>query len=296
VRPLLRVGRLLGRRGNRRRAGRRSTSRPGLRECSSGRASTTSPLRRVPTRAHMPPRRRRRFELLPRQLDQPRPPTERCSSRRGNTWAVYELDARTGENRLATRRQAQQLRDGPGDGHGMAARPRAVLPSGAIQHLSTTGASPSVHSAVACDRGRASTPSNRRRDASSRRSFHPEPLRSEKPGQTRAGRLEKTATGSSAGGQDPHLSEFRRVGRRLLFDAHFPRAHAVLPARFAFRWSGTPAETAGVHVSARAPGGAGNRVRELERRDAAGVPWRVLSGPRRGAALAPVAQAPAQRL
>jgi Arylsulfotransferase (ASST) len=197
-----------------------------------------------------------------------------------NTWAVYELDSRTGEIvwRLGGKRSSFAM--GPGTGTAWQHDPR-LLPGGAIS-IFDNGASPSIHRqsraiVVALD-------AEHRRATLVSQIVHPSPLLSESQGNAQ---MLENGDWLVGWGQDPHLSEFSASGA-LLFDARFP-AHTQSYRSFRFRWSGAPAEPP---AFAFEPGA-----------DSAGTvyaswngatllaSWRVLSGPSRGA-LTPVAQAP----
>jgi hypothetical protein len=197
-----------------------------------------------------------------------------------NTWAVYELDARTGEIvwRLGGKRSNFAM--GPGTGTAWQHDPR-VLPGGAIS-IFDNGAAPGVHRqsraivvALDAQHGRATLVSQ---------IVHPSPLLSESQGNAQA--LEN-GDWLIGWGQDPHLSEFSASGA-LLFDARFP-AHTQSYRSFRFRWNGTPAEPPAFAFQPGA-GGAGTVYASWNGATLL-ASWRVLSGPSADA-LAPIAQAP----
>ncbi|HEY2180117.1 MAG TPA: arylsulfotransferase family protein [Solirubrobacteraceae bacterium] len=197
-----------------------------------------------------------------------------------NTWAVYELDPRTGKIvwRLGGKRSSFAM--GPGTGTAWQHDPR-VLPGGAIS-IFDNGASPGIHRqsraiVVALD-------AQHRRATLLSQIVHPPPLLSESQGNAQA--LEN-GDWLIGWGQDPHLSEFSASGA-LLFDARFP-AHTQSYRSFRFRWSGDPAEPP---AFAFEPGADGAGTVYASWNGATLVAsWRVLSGPSPGA-LTPVAQAP----
>jgi hypothetical protein len=197
-----------------------------------------------------------------------------------NTWAVYELDPRTGEIvwRLGGKRSSFAM--GPGTGTAWQHDPR-VLPGGAIS-IFDNGASPGIHRqsraiVVALD-------AQHRRATLVSQIVHPSPLLSESQGNAQA--LEN-GDWLIGWGQDPHLSEFSASGA-LLFDARFP-AHTQSYRSFRLPWSGTPAQAPAFSFQA-AGGDAGTAYASWNGATALAA-WRVLSGPS-PRALAPVAQAP----
>jgi hypothetical protein len=197
-----------------------------------------------------------------------------------NTWAVYELDARTGEIvwRLGGRRSSFAM--GPGTGTAWQHDPR-VLPGGAIS-IFDNGAAPGAHRQ---SRAIVLALDPRQRSATLvSQIVHPSPLLSDSQGNAQA--LEN-GDWFVGWGQDPHVSEFSAAGA-LLFDAHFP-PHTQSYRSFRFRWSGTPAEPPAFAFQPGA-GGAGTVYASWNGATLLAW-WRVVSGPS-ASALAPVAQAP----
>jgi hypothetical protein len=184
-----------------------------------------------------------------------------------NTWAAYDLDARTGQViwRLGGRRSTFAL------GHGTSTAwqhdPRE-LPDGAIS-IFDNGASPRVHSQ---SRGLVIGLDGRGRTATLLSQFtRPHPLVAESQGNMQA-----LANGDwfIGWGQVPDFSEFSATGA-LLFDAHLPAAEQSYRA-FRAPWSATPAHAPAFTV-AGAPGG--ERTLYASWNGATGVAaWRVLSG------------------
>ena len=94
-------------------------------------------------------------------------------------------------------------------------------------------------------------------------------------------------------GSAPYFSEFNAQGQ-LLFDAHMHGSYESYRA-YRFAWTGAPAGAPAVAAVAGERDGAGDGLRELERRH----PHRRLAACSRGpspAALAPGRERPAQRL
>jgi hypothetical protein len=197
-----------------------------------------------------------------------------------NTWAVYELDPRSGEIlwRLGGKRSSFAL--GPGVRTAWQHDPR-VLAGGALS-IFDNGSSPTVHRQ---SRGLVVTVDPRSKRATlDTQLVHPSPLVAESQGNLQA--LEN-GDWFIGWGQDPHLSELNASGT-LLFDARFP-PHTQSYRSFRFAWSGAPADRP-AFVFQAAGGGAGTAYASWN--GATGLAgWRVLSGPS-ARALAPIAQAP----
>ncbi|MEA2209693.1 MAG: hypothetical protein QOF54_2170 [Solirubrobacteraceae bacterium] len=197
-----------------------------------------------------------------------------------NTWAVYELDPRSGQIvwRLGGKRSSFAL--GPGTSTAWQHDPR-VLASGALS-IFDNGSSPTVHRQ---SRGIVVTidPGSKRATLDAQL-VHPSPLVAESQGNLQALQGGDWFIGW---GQDPHLSELDASGT-VLFDARFP-AHTQSYRSFRFAWSGTPGEPP---AFAFQPGGGGAGTAYASWNGATALAgWRVLSGAGEHA-LAPVAQAP----
>ncbi len=197
-----------------------------------------------------------------------------------NTWAVYEIDPRTGAIvwRLGGKRSSFAL--GPGVATAWQHDPR-LLPGGAIS-IFDNGASPRVHHQ---SRAIVVSLSSQSRSATLAAQFvHPSPLLAESQGNMQA-----LANGDwfVGWGQDPHFSEFSPSGA-LLFDAHFP-AHTQSYRAFRLPWSAAPAEAPA--FAFQASGGGAGTVYASWNGATSLAGWRVLSGAS-PSALAAVAQVP----
>jgi Arylsulfotransferase (ASST) len=196
-----------------------------------------------------------------------------------NTWAIYEIDSRSGQIlwRLGGRRSSFAL--GPGTGTAWQHDPRQ-LADGSIS-LFDNGASPTVHSQ---SRGIVLSLNTQHRTATLVRQFtHASPLLAESQGNMQA-----LANGDwfIGWGQVPDFSEFSAAGQ-LLFDAHFP-PHTQSYRGFRFAWVGTPAHPPAFAVQPAA--GGGGTVYASWNGATQVASWRVLTGPT-AASLQPVAQA-----
>jgi hypothetical protein len=197
-----------------------------------------------------------------------------------NTWAAYDLDARSGQViwRLGGRRSTFAL--GHGTGTAWQHDPREQ-PGGAIS-VFDNGAGPRVHSQ---SRGLVIALDGRRRTATLLGQFtRPHPLLAESQGNMQA-----LANGDwfIGWGQVPDFSEFSPTGA-LLFDAHLPAAEQSYRA-FRLPWSATPVHAPAFAVQA-APGA--GRTLYVSWNGATGVAaWRVLSGAGTDS-MRPLAQAP----
>jgi Arylsulfotransferase (ASST) len=195
-----------------------------------------------------------------------------------NTWAVYDLDARSGKIiwRLGGRRSTFAL--GPGARTAWQHDPRE-LADGSIS-IFDNGASPAVHHqsrGIVLD----IDPQHRRATLLSQLTS-PSPLLAESQGNMQA-----LANGDwfLGWGQVPDFSEFGASGQ-LLFDAHLP-AHDQSYRSFRFLWTGTPAHPP---LFAVAPDAHGLGTVYASWNGATLVAgWRVLAGPT-PASLTPVAQ------
>jgi hypothetical protein len=196
-----------------------------------------------------------------------------------NTWAVYDIDGRSGRIiwRLGGRRSSFAL--GPGTGTAWQHDPRQ-LADGSIS-IFDNGASPTVHSQ---SRGIVLSLNAQHKTATLVSQFtHTSPLIAESQGNMQA-----LANGDwfIDWGQVPDFSEFSPSGQ-LLFDAHFP-AHTQSYRGFRFAWEGTPAHSP---VFTFQPAAAGGGTVYASWNGATRVAsWRVLTGPT-AASLRPVAQA-----
>jgi hypothetical protein len=197
-----------------------------------------------------------------------------------NTWAVYDVDARSGQVawRLGGKRSSFAM--GPGTSTAWQHDPRQ-LAGGAIS-IFDNGASPRVHGqsrgiVVSLDpqRGAATLVSQLTR---------PAPLLAESQGNMQALPGGDWFVGW---GQVPDFSEFSASGQ-LLFDAHFPAGDQSYRA-FRFQWTGTPAHPPAL---ALAPGvGGAETVYASWNGATLLVAWRVFAGSA-PSSLQLVAQAP----
>jgi hypothetical protein len=196
-----------------------------------------------------------------------------------NTWAVYDLDARTGQViwRLGGKHSSFKL--GPGAATAFQHDPRE-LPGGGIS-IFDNGASPTVHGqsrgiVLALD-GPSATATLQTQI------LHPPPLLADSQGNFQA--LEN-GDWFVGWGQVPDFSEFSPAGA-LMFDAHFP-THTQSYRALRFAWTGTPAHAPAFALQRS---GIGPATVYASWNGATLVSaWRVLYGAS-AKALAPVAQA-----
>ncbi len=149
-----------------------------------------------------------------------------------NTWAVYKLNAQSGQIEWRLGGKHLSFKMGPATGTAWQHDPRE-LPNGSIS-IFDNGASPKVHDqsrAIVLGLGRPGGPVTLLT-----RLTHSPLLVAESQGSMQA-----LANGDwfVGWGQEPFLSEFGPEGQ-LLFDAHFP-LHDESYRAFRFAWSGTPA-------------------------------------------------------
>jgi hypothetical protein len=183
-----------------------------------------------------------------------------------NTWAVYDIDARSGKVLWRLGGRHSSFTQAPGTRTAFQHDPR-VLADGSIS-IFDNGASPTVRPQ---SRGIVLGIDPQARTATLLRQItHGPPLLAESQGNMQA--LEHGAW-FLGWGQLPNFSEYGPAGE-LLFDAHFPR-HTQSYRSFRFAWTGVPAEPPRFSL---APGAGGtvayaswNGATEL-------AAWRVLAG------------------
>jgi hypothetical protein len=196
-----------------------------------------------------------------------------------NTWAVYDVDPRSGQVRWRLGGRESSFALGPGVETAWQHDPR-VLADGSIS-IFDNGSSPTVHRQ---SRGIVLALDPQSRTATLRSQLvHGPPLIAESQGNMQA-----LANGDwfLGWGQSPWLSEYGPEGQ-LLFDAHLP-VHTQSYRSFRFPWSGRPAHPPTFALRA---GTAGASVYASWNGATDVASWRVLAGPSAGA-LSTVAQAP----
>jgi hypothetical protein len=189
-----------------------------------------------------------------------------------NTWAAYELDARSGEIvwRLGGKHSSFALPPGASPAWQHDAR---LLSPDTITFFDN-GAGPKVHPQ---SRGIVLALNTQSMSASLLASFvHPTPLVSESQGD-----FQSLADGDRliGWGQQPYLSEFA-PGGQLLFDAHLPAPYQSFSA-FKYPWSGSP--TSPPRIAVRSIGHRGVAVYASWNGATAVARWHLLAGasPRR---------------
>jgi arylsulfotransferase ASST len=197
-----------------------------------------------------------------------------------NTWAVYGVDAASGQIAWRLGGKRSSFAAGPGTRTAYQHDPR-VLPGGLIS-VFDNGAAPTVHS-----QSRGIVLSLDRQSATATlvsQIAHTPPLVVQSQGN-----LQALANGDwfVGWGQEPFFSEYS-AGGALLLDAHFP-VHEQSYRSFRFPWTGTPVHPpAFAFLAGAAHGGtvyaSWNGATEV-------ASWRVLAGPRT-TGLRAVAQAP----
>jgi hypothetical protein len=196
-----------------------------------------------------------------------------------NTWAVYDIDASSGQIAWRLGGKRSSFAAGPGTRTAWQHDPRQ-LPGGLIS-LFDNGASPRVHSQ---SRGLVLSLGEGTKETLVAQFAHTPPLVAESQGN-----LQALANGDwfVGWGQEPYFSEFSPSGAAI-FDAHFP-PHEQSYRSFRFPWSGTPAHRpVFAFAASRAHGG----TVYASWNGATGVAsWRVLAGARAGA-LHAIATAP----
>jgi hypothetical protein len=186
-----------------------------------------------------------------------------------NTWAIYDLDPRSGQIvwRLGGKRSSFHMGAGTSTAWQHDSR---ELPGGAFS-LFDNGASPGVHRQ---SRGIVVDLDEQHRTATlATQIVHPPPLLADSQGNFQT--LEN-GDWFVGWGQTPSFSEFNAAGA-LLFDAHFP-THTQSYRAFRLAWTGTPvhAPTFVLH-----PGAGGAATVYASWNGATLVTsWRVLAGPR----------------
>ncbi len=197
-----------------------------------------------------------------------------------NTWAVYDLDPRSGQIRWRLGGRRSSFHMGAGTSTAYQHDPRD-LGGGAIS-IFDNGASPAVHGqsrgiVVDLDAQHATA-------TLATQIVHTPPLLADSQGNFQALDNGDWFVGW---GQSPAFSEFNAAGA-LLFDAHFP-AHTQSYRDLRFAWSAAPAH-APAFVVTPSPGGA-QTVYASWNGATQVASWRVLVGARAGS-LQAVAQAP----
>jgi hypothetical protein len=197
-----------------------------------------------------------------------------------NTWALYELDTRTGQvlTRIGGRHSSVRLSPGAATAFQHDA---TVLANGTIS-IFDNGADPKIHSqsralVVSID-PRAKT------DKMVSQYEHPAALSAGSQGN-----VQLLANGDAfvGWGSEPYFSEFS-AGGQLLFDAHMHGSYESYRA-YRFPWTGTPSGAPA--IAALAPSaGAPVTVYASWNGDTRTASWRVLAGPS-AQQLAPVATA-----
>jgi Arylsulfotransferase (ASST) len=194
-----------------------------------------------------------------------------------NTWAAYDIDARSGqiEWQLGGKRSSFAMGAGATTAWQHDSR---MQPNGTIS-MFDNGASPRVHGQ---SRGVVVSVNAQNKAASLAAQFErPVPIVAESQGN-----LQALANGDwfAGWGQVADFSEFSATGQ-LLFDAHFP-THVQSYRAFRFAWQGTPAEPPQFVVSK----GSFDTLYASWNGATSVASWRVLTGPS-GGTLQPVAQA-----
>ena len=212
-------------------------------------------------------------------LQQTRGDTMLLSAR--NTWALYELNASTGQviKRIGGRRSDVMLSPGAATAYQHDA---TMLPNGTIS-IFDNGGTPKVHSqsrgiVVALD-------ANGRSEALIGQYEHPQPLLSGSQGD-----IQPLENGDEfiGWGSEPFFSEFNAQGQ-LLFDAHMHGSYESYRG-YRFAWTGAPAGAPAI-AAAPASSTAPVTVDASWNGDTRTTTWRVLAGTS-PEALAPVASAP----
>jgi Arylsulfotransferase (ASST) len=196
-----------------------------------------------------------------------------------NTWATYDIDARTGRIRWRLGGKRSSFAMGPGTRTAWQHDPRE-LANGSIS-IFDNGASPAVRGQ---SRGIVLSLNPSARTATLLdQIIHPPPLFADSQGNMQA-----LANGDwfLGFGQVPDFSEFNAAGQ-LLFDAHFP-THEQSYRSFRFDWTGTPVHPPAFVVRPAAQG-AGTVYASWNGATLVAA-WRVLAGAT-SASLMPVAQA-----
>ncbi len=200
-----------------------------------------------------------------------------------NTWAIYDVDARSGQIVWRLGGKKSSFTAGPGTSTAYQHDPR-VLPGGLIS-LFDNGASPTVHPqsrgivlSLNAQAGTATLVSQL---------THTPALVADSQGNVQA-----LANGDwfLGWGQEPDFSEYSPAGA-LLFDAHFP-VHVQSYRSFRFAWTGSPAHPPAFAFAPGAAGAPGAGTVYASWNGATQVAsWKVLAGPAPGA-LEAVAEAP----
>jgi hypothetical protein len=195
-----------------------------------------------------------------------------------NTWAAYDVDARTGKVlwRLGGKKSSFKMSHGarPAWQHDVRREPDGTI------SLFDNGATPKVHAQSRVIVLRLDTTHMTAKLVSS--FVHPKPLVA--PSQ---GDFQPLPGGNwfVGWGQEPYLSEYTPTGR-LLFDAHMPARYQSYTA-FKFPWTGAPTEPPRLVLTSKG----GRAVAHVSWNGATDVSrWRVMGGPSRDT-LAPLATA-----
>ena len=198
-----------------------------------------------------------------------------------NTWAAYDVDARTGQVRWELGGKQSSFAIGPGAATAWQHDARAQSPE-AITFFDN-GATPAVHSQSRAIELRVDVA--HRKVALARELVHPgKPLVAGSQGN-----VQVLADGAwiVGWGEAPYFSEFGADGT-LLFDAHLPASYESYRA-YRLAWSGHPSEPPALAV-VRAKTGAATAYASWNGATEV-ASWRVLAGAS-PASLAPVASAP----
>jgi arylsulfotransferase ASST len=198
-----------------------------------------------------------------------------------NTWAVYDLDPRSGQIAWRLGGRNSSFTAGPGTRSAWQHDPRE-LPDGSIS-LFDNGASPTIHHE---SRGVVVRLDPENHSATLVRQISRSPaLLAESQGNVQA-----LSNGDwfLGWGQLPNFSEFGPAGQ-LLFDAHFP-VHTQSYRSFRFAWTGTPSHPPKLVVAPPLAGGAETVYASWNGATLVSS-WTVLAGAS-PAQLQPVAQAP----
>jgi hypothetical protein len=186
-----------------------------------------------------------------------------------NTWALYELDTRTGQvlARIGGRRSSVKLSPGAATAFQHDA---TVLPNGTVS-IFDNGAVPRVHPQ---SRGMVEAINPQTRTATLLAQYeHPTALSSGSQGSMQ---LLENGDVFVGWGSEPYFSEFS-AGGQLLFDAHMRGSYQSYRA-YRFAWTGTPAEAPAIAALPQKAGGPVT-VYASWNGDTRTASWRVLAGP-----------------
>ncbi len=199
-----------------------------------------------------------------------------------NTWAAYDIDARSGRVRWALGGRRSSFHMGPGT-HTAWQHDAREQNDGTIT-LFDNGATPAIHAQSRAIDVRLDA--QRMTATLVRESGH--------PGKALVagsqGNVQELAGGAwmVGWGEMPYLTEYG-AGGQLLFDAHLPASYESYRA-YRLAWSASPAEPPAL-ATVRSPDGRGATVYASWNGATALASWRVLAGPS-PSSLAPAGQAP----